>query len=225
MTQLPEDIIDRITALERRLKQLSTAVSARPVLTRLYGGSLQVTDPDGTAVVSVGTRSGQGYGVAVRRQSGEDALTVSGSGAQPLRIFDTDRREIFSDDVTTGGLARPWLPMLPPQDTAVVRWPQTTSTAFTTVARSYCVVWQPRMRLRMSTAAAPSTVGQVRVLVDGAAWGSVVTTGTTFDNTGPVTTDFGAKFGDYVTVEIQAKVTSGTGAVYAQPLMMHGTQS
>ncbi len=35
------------------------------------------------------------------------------SSLQPLRIYDNGSREIFSDDVNNGGLARPWLAMLP----------------------------------------------------------------------------------------------------------------
>ena len=33
MPQLPEDIIDRLTAMERRIQQLSTAVNTRPPAT------------------------------------------------------------------------------------------------------------------------------------------------------------------------------------------------
>jgi hypothetical protein len=154
MTQLPEDIIDRLTAMERRIRQLSTAVATRPA-----------------------------------------------------------------------PAARPLLAMLPPQDTDTARWPQTTSTAFTTIARSLCVVRQPRMRLYVATSAAGGTAGEVRVLVDGKVWGDVVAAGGAFDNTGLIAEDFRAKFGTYATVEIQARVTGGAGSVHAQPLMMYGTQS
>lgn len=115
--------------------------------------------------------------------------------------------------------------MLPPQDTSTTRWPQTNATGWSTVARSFNPVWQPRMRLHFLTAAASGVTGQVRVLVDGAQWGDPVTTPAAFDRTALVTEDFGARFGSLVKVEIQAVVTAGTGLVYAQPLMMYGTQS
>ncbi|MGW0361983.1 hypothetical protein [Streptomyces sp. NPDC002990] len=85
--------------------------------------------------------------------------------------------------------------------------------------------WQPRMRLYLYTAAGSGTTGQVRVLVDGVQWGDPVTTGAVFDRTALVAEDFNARFGSLLKVEIQAQVTTGTGVVYAQPLMMYGTQS
>jgi hypothetical protein len=44
MAQLPEDIIDRINAMERRIKQLSTAVGIRLTTTQaVAGAAIQVT--------------------------------------------------------------------------------------------------------------------------------------------------------------------------------------
>lgn len=237
MPQLPEDIIDRLTAMERRIQQLSTAVNTRPALDTVSGGvlkvksggSLSVEEPGGNQILGVGFWSATEYGMEIKRQSGKTALSIRNGSVnnydQAVRIFDAFNHEIFSCDVVTGGLARPWLAMLPPQDTSTVRWPQTNATAWTTVARSYNPLWQPRLRLYFTTAAAAGVTGQVRVLVDGVQWGDPVTTGTVFDRTALVTADFAARFGSLVKVEIQAMVTSGAGLVYAQPLMMYGTQS
>ncbi|MFE4260310.1 hypothetical protein [Streptomyces sp. NPDC056883] len=237
MPQLPEDIIDRLTAMERRIQQLSTAVNTRPALDTVTGGaltikdggSLSVEEPNGTRILGVGFWSATEYGLEIKRQSGKTALSirnaVTGTYDQAVRVFDAYGHEILSDDVVTGGLARPWLAMLPPQDLATARWPQTNATAWTTVARSFNPLWQPRLRVYCSTAAAAGVTGQVRILVDGVPWGDPVTTGTVFDRTAAVTDDFNARFGSLVKVEIQAMVTSGTGLVYAQPLMMYGTQS
>ncbi|MEU9159318.1 hypothetical protein AB0D29_03400 [Streptomyces sp. NPDC048424] len=237
MPQLPEDIIDRLTAMERRIQQLSTAVNTRPALNTVSGGevriadggSLSVVEPAGTKILGVGAWSPTEYGMEIKRQSGKTVLSVrnvvGGNYDQALRVFDAHNHEIVSDDVVTGGLARPWLAMLPPQDTSTTRWPQTNATGWTTVARSFNPVWQPRMRLHFLTAAASGVTGQVRVLVDGTQWGDPVTTPAAFDRTALVTEDFGARFGSLLKVEIQAMVTGGTGLVYAQPLMMYGTQS
>ena len=245
MPQLPEDIIDRLTQMERRIQQLSTAVNSRPALNKISKGTVEITDngaleitngsylavrpPDGgSAVFAVGAWEGDEYGLAIRRQTHSLALSVrngdgSSTSVQPLRIFDNDGREIFSDDVATGGLARPWLPMLPPQDSTVTRWPQTTATTYTTIAMSYNVVWQPRMRLLLNTKYSSGGGGYVQVLVNGAVWGTEVAAGADFDYSGPVSSDFTSAYGNLLKVEIQAKATAGT--VYANPVLMYGRQS
>ncbi|MFJ4711244.1 hypothetical protein [Streptomyces sp. NPDC088785] len=239
MPQLPEDIIDRLTQMERRIQQLSTAVNTRPALNTVQGGGVEITDggylyvrpPDGgPAVFAVGRWSGDEYGLAIRRQTGKLALAVfngdgSGTSQQPMRLYDSAEREIFSDDVISGGLARPWLNMLPPQDSAVARWPQTTSTSFVTIAMSYNVVWQPRMRLLMNTRAGTGAAGSVQVLVNGAKWGGTVPAGTDFDFSGPVSSAFDTAFGTLLKVEVQAMVTSASGTVYANPVLMYGRQT
>jgi hypothetical protein len=185
MPQLPEDIIDRLTAMERRIQQLSTAVNSRPALNKVAGGGVEITDGGWLHV-----------------------LPSSGGSA------------VFS--VGAGGLARPWLVMLPPQDTTVARWPQTTATAWTTIAVSQNPLWQPSMRLQVRSSASSGATGSVRVLVDGAEWGEPVPAGTDFDHTAAVTDDFDAALGNLLRVEIQATVTSASGTVYAQPQLMYG---
>lgn len=240
MPQLPEDIIDRLTQMERRIQQLSTAVNTRPPLNTVSGGGVEITDggylavrppSGGRSIFAVGAWDGDEFGVAMRRQTGKMALSLhngdgSSTSQQPLRIYDCADRELFSDDIAVGGLARPWLNMLPPQDTMVTHWPQTTTTsAFTTIAMSYNVIWQPSMRLLVNTRASSGAAGQVQVLVNGVQWGSVVSAGSDYDHTGPISDDFTSVYNTLVKVEIQAKVTSASGTVYASPILMHGRQS
>ncbi|MFF3498583.1 hypothetical protein [Streptomyces sp. NPDC003247] len=237
MPQLPEDIIDRLTQMERRIQQLSTAVNNRPALNRIAGDAVEITDGgslvvrppgNGPAVFRVGAWGGDEYGMAIRRQTGSLVASLyNGDGLstslQPLRIFDNGGREVFADDVNNGGLARPWLPMLPPQDSTVTRWPQTTATAYTTIAMSYNVVWQPKMRLLVHTKASSGGAGSVQVLVNGNPWGTAVTAGSNFDYMGLISDDFPSVWGTLLKVEIQALATAGT--VYANPVLMYGRQS
>ncbi|MER5433886.1 hypothetical protein [Streptomyces sp. NPDC002588] len=247
MPQLPEDIIDRLTQMERRIQQLSTAVNSRPALNTITGGEVKISDgtlkvtDGGTFLVQrpnsddpmfrVGSWKDAEYGLEIHRQTGSLAMTLfNGDGTagslQPLRIYDNGNREIFSDDVNSGGVARPWLAMLPPQDTTQTRWPQTAATAWTTIALSYNPIWQPKMRLRLSTGVSSGGSGQVRVLVSGAQWGPTVTAGSEFDYTDAVAADFATVFApsaNAVKVEIQAIATAGT--VYATPVLMYGRQS
>jgi len=246
MPQLPEDIIDRLTQMERRIQQLSTAVNTRPALNTITGGEVEIKDgtlkvtDGGTLLVQrpgstdtmfrVGSWKDAEYGLEIHRQTGSLAMTLfngdgTASSLQPLRIYDNGSREIFSDDVNNGGLARPWLAMLPPQDTTQSRWPQTSSTAWVTIALSYNPVWQPKLRLRLNTAVSPGATGQVRVLVNSAAWGPTVSAGTEFDWTDLISTDFAAVHTTTLKVEIQAAVTSTSGIVYANPVLMHGRQT
>ncbi|MEU0401660.1 hypothetical protein ABZ318_15735 [Streptomyces sp. NPDC006197] len=209
MPQLPEDIVDRLNQMERRLKALSTAVNTRPPLNEVADGQLTVkrTNADGSTA-------------PVLQMGASTPSTVR----PVIRIFDGYSHEIFADDILTGGLARPWLQLLPPMDQNQARWPSTTSTTFTSIAQSFNPVWQPKMRLTMYTKASSGATGQVKVLVDGVQFGPVVTAGQTFDHTGPVSTDIQNKFGKLMTVEIHALASSG-GTVYAQPVLMYGTQT
>ncbi|MFI6419983.1 hypothetical protein ACIBG6_21605 [Streptomyces sp. NPDC050842] len=235
MPQLPEDIIDRLTQMERRIQALSTAVNTRPAMNEVTDGALNVKLPNGTSVLQVGKwdedPEKSEYGLAMRRQTGELAIALyNGSGSdttkQVLRLYDSYLHEIFSDDISAGGLARPWLAMLPPQDVTYTRWPQTTSTAWTTIARSYNPVWQPRMRLQMETrVTGTGATGEVKVVVDSATqFGGTVAAGSLFDVTDTLVSDMTTRFGTTAKIEIQARVV-GTGTVYAKPMLMYGTQS
>ncbi|GAA3374271.1 hypothetical protein GCM10020367_37510 [Streptomyces sannanensis] len=230
MPQLPEDIIDRLTQMERRIQALSTAVNTRPALNEIRDGALTVKLPNGTAALQVGKWNGEEYGFAVRRQTGETALSLyngngSGTSKQVLRLYDAYNHEIVSDDVNSGGLARPWLQMLPPQSLGTPQWAQTTSTTWSPISRSVNPIWQPRMRLAIYTRVSSGATGQVRVLVDGTPWGPVVNAGAPFDHTNLIVPDITTRFSSSVTVEIQAMVTSASGTVSAQPYLMHGLQS
>ncbi|MFF2777864.1 hypothetical protein ACFVU3_23460 [Streptomyces sp. NPDC058052] len=211
MALLPEDIIDRLIQMERRINALSTAVNTRPPLTEITNGSL-----------------------ALKRQTGPEdppvlvaQLTTPGpGGSKPvLRVNDAYGHEVLSDDIVTGGLARPWLPMLPPQDMASANWPATSATTWTTIAQSQNPIWQPKMRLRMYTRVSSGAAGQIRVMVGGVPFGPTVTAGGVFDHTDLVTTTMQADFGKDLNVEIHAMVTSTTGTVYAKPVLMHGRQT
>jgi hypothetical protein len=182
MTQLPEDIIDRLAQMDRRVRQLAKAVGVRRAITTIGGTAIRILDGNGATILA---------------------------------------------DAAAGGLSRPWLTMLPPQEADHTRWPQTNATVWTRIAHSSNVVWQPNLRLVLATYAAASTAGQIQVLVGGVPFGPVVTAGSSFDYSGPVagSGDFKDMFGTVLDFEIQAQVTSGTGAVYAQPQLMYGFES
>ncbi|KOG14525.1 MULTISPECIES: hypothetical protein [Streptomyces] len=196
MALLPENIIDRLVQMERRIQALSTAVNTRPPLNEIRPIPPENPPPNPPTPKPV------------------------------LRVFDAYNHELFADDIATGGLARPWLQLMPPVDHVnVAKWPSTTSTSFTAIAMSFNPVWQPKMRLSMYTKASSGATGQVKVMVDGQPFGPTVNAGQVFDYTGLLPVDLPNKFGKVMTVEIHAVVTSASGTVYAQPVSMYGTQT
>ncbi|MEU4062166.1 hypothetical protein AB0F25_06975 [Streptomyces wedmorensis] len=197
MALLPENIVDRLVQMERRIQALSTAVNTRPPLNEIRPVPPTNPPPNPPAPKPV------------------------------LRVFDGYNHELFADDIATGGLARPWLQLMPPVDHVnVAKWPSTTNTAaFTPIAQSFNPVWQPKMRLMMYTKVSSGASGQVKVMVDGQQFGPTVTAGQSFDHTGLLPVDLPTKFGKVMTVEIHAMVTSASGTVYAQTVSMYGTQT
>ncbi|MFJ3900431.1 hypothetical protein [Streptomyces sp. NPDC090025] len=143
---------------------------------------------------------------------------------RPLfRIFDGYDHEIFADDIMTGGLARPWLQLMPPLPSDTAKWPSTTSATFVTIARCSNPIWQPKMRIAINTTASSGATGQVRVLVDGTQFGPTVTAGVTFDHLGLLPGDMKTRFGQTMNIEIQAQASGGT--VSAQTVLIHGAQT
>ncbi|WKK26885.1 hypothetical protein QZH56_15565 [Streptomyces olivoreticuli] len=162
----------------------------------------------------------------MKRQDGSQAMSIrlgtDETIPQPVRLFDAKGTVIWADDVRTGGIAYPWLGLLPPQNSnPAASWPKTDSTQFVRVANSFNAIWQPKIRLFLHTVADSGTGGEVRVLVNDRAWGPAVRAGDSFDHT-----DFtSAEIGSVVEVAIEARRTSGTGSVYAQPKMFYGCQT
>lgn len=239
VAQVPLDILDRLRTLEDRLRQVEGRAQIRPAMNEVLGGditvgeggSFTVNDIDGSLLFKVGkitpnhVDGSEQRGFLVAREDGTLAMALytAGPERQGFRMYDGLGNTIFSEDVTTGGLAYPWLSMLPPQDTASARWPQTQAATFTTMAVSYNYRHQPKLRVFMPTLVDGGTAGQVRVLVGGVAWGPTVSAGATFDNTDffPAGVAQDAQFD----ITVQGQRTSGTGSLYAQVQMLYQTQT
>ncbi|RLU85892.1 hypothetical protein CTZ27_26360 [Streptomyces griseocarneus] len=234
MAAVPLDLLDRIRELERQVRELAGRAQTRPAMDQVTkgnvrigeGGSLGVFSPSGAQILGVGSWGNGEYGISIKRQDGTAALTIrngtTDGQAQPLRLFDSRGKEIWADDVATGGIAYPYLSLLPPQPVNSAYWPKTDQPEFTTIAQSFNSIWQPKIRLFAHTGADAGTSGEVRVLVNDQPWGPAVRApGGTFDYTGLT----GAAPGALVEIRIEARRTSGTGAVYALPKMLYGRQT
>ncbi|MGJ5826715.1 hypothetical protein [Streptomyces ossamyceticus] len=128
MPYVPQDVLDRIAALEREVRQLRGRAQMRPALNQVLngdvvigeGGRLFVRDPDGTAVFETGQSPSVGdYFTTLRRDTGALALTIGANSypdddapTQMVRVWDRNRNVIVMDDYYSDEfLGRPWIPV------------------------------------------------------------------------------------------------------------------
>ncbi|MCX4987115.1 hypothetical protein [Streptomyces sp. NBC_00572] len=237
MAAIPQDLLDRVRALENRLRMLEGRANIRPAMDQVLngdvvvgeGGALAVLHPSGPTAFRVGELFAQTheYGMVVRRDDGSIALSLyrgvenPNTVPQALRIVDADGAEIFAEDTVAGGIARPYIPLPVPQEENTTKWPSTTSTSFTTVGRSNGIIQQPRARVYAQVTASGGATAQVQFRVNG----TVVATGTAGQ---PLLATFAIPsyaFGMNAEFELQARVSSGTGTAYAQTRYLYGFQS
>lgn len=234
----PTDIIDRIRALERQIRDLSGRVNIRPALNTIVGGSvtikeggsLVVQDTSGDNVLSIGRISPDLNGepqmaTVIRRMDGSLAFAVwsgNNTGLQPVRIYDKNSQMVFADDVTAGGLAVPYLPLPLPVASGFAGFFNTTATAWTTVALSIGYFHHPRMYISVGMTFGASTTGRCRVLIDNVEVAVFSATGSgTYDI--PSWDWQGAPQAKVITFQMIRD--TGASTVYAQPRSMYGRQS
>lgn len=122
MAAIPQDILDRIRALEREVRTLTGRANIRPALNEITngpvkiaeGGSLEVWAPDGTGIFGVGALWDGAYGVQIQRSDGTLAYQVGGSGegSNMVRTFSRSGSVILMDDYYSPEfLGRPWMPI------------------------------------------------------------------------------------------------------------------
>ncbi|MFM9613921.1 hypothetical protein [Streptomyces niveiscabiei] len=134
MPYVPQDLLDRITSLEREVRQLRGRAQIRPALNTIThgtvtigeGGQLFVREPGGNVVFGVGQTPQGDWAIALSREDGTAALSVGGNAdatsRQMIRMWSRDTtapdRVIVMDDAYSGRfLGRPSMP-IPMQSTA-----------------------------------------------------------------------------------------------------------
>ncbi|MDW4905102.1 hypothetical protein RB628_07005 [Streptomyces sp. ADMS] len=128
MAYVPQDVLDRLAALEREVRTLRGRAQMRPALNEVLngdvvigeGGRLILRDPDGTAVFETGQSASVGdYYTAMRRDSGQVAFAIGANSypdddapRQMVRMWDRNRNVIVMDDYYSDEfLGRPWMPV------------------------------------------------------------------------------------------------------------------
>ncbi|MFJ7902367.1 hypothetical protein ACIQ6V_18055 [Streptomyces sp. NPDC096198] len=128
MAAVPQDLLDRIRALERQVRELTGRAQMRPALNKVLngdvvigeGGRLIATAPNGRRIFMTGQTAAGDWAVGIARPTdGTAALTVGDEDAkgagQMIRIWNRDpglRDVIVMDDAFSERfLGRPWMPI------------------------------------------------------------------------------------------------------------------
>lgn len=147
MPYVPQDVLDRIAALEREVRQLRGRAQMRPALNQVLngdvvigeGGQLIAKTPGGIRTFVVGQTPEGDWGVGLGREQGTAALTVGDdvlTNAQMVRMWSRSGEVIVMDDAWADGfLGRPSMP-IPMQPTSGRETSNTeTTTAWTGATR------------------------------------------------------------------------------------------
>ncbi|WP_175409936.1 hypothetical protein [Streptomyces sp. TRM64462] len=237
MPALPEDLLDLIRELQRRVHRLSTAAVTRPALNTISGGDVTITDggrlmvkdETGDTLMHIGgitphTDGSPQQGVLIRREDGSLAFGIYGGDTQALTIWDRFGKIVVADDTVTGGLARPYVPIpLYPAPTPV------TSTVWTRVLQGGMYLQHPRLAVGLWVQADADTTVEARVRYL-AADGSTLQLGETATATGSAFTQLivaphGQPTFSWSNLYIEGRRTSGTGSAAVGALFAEGRQS
>ncbi|WP_432194712.1 hypothetical protein [Streptomyces sp. bgisy027] len=199
MAYVPQDLLDRVAALEREVRTLRGRAQMRPALNQILngrvvigeGGTLEVLAPNGTGLFGVG-EFGPFYnhvdgtpqqGVVMQREDGSTAFTVRavpsvlGIDTQTVAIWDRAGHGVLSDDSASGlGLGSPALP-LPfqslPRGREVITSDTFQNAWFASIQRH-----NPVATVHLEFAAAPGSKCEVKVqyrLASESSWTDVAT--------------------------------------------------
>ncbi|MCQ9706594.1 hypothetical protein [Streptomyces sp. BSP1] len=228
MAFVPQDVLDRIAALEREVRQLRGRAQMRPALNQILNGDVRIGEggrliaeaANGNTIFMTGQDGEGDWAVGLGRSStGRVALTVgdeyNGSGAgQMVRTWSRSGKVIMMDDAWCDWmLGRPWIPF-PLYPTAQQGYEAGTSWTYawagTAPAQNAVAV------IKFSTIS--SHGGQVRVTyVQG---GTSRTLGTWTIPSGATWVDRtvtqpldGADWGEEVTFQIEHRNSNSAGAI------------
>ncbi|MFG2330583.1 hypothetical protein ACGFMM_13220 [Streptomyces sp. NPDC048604] len=237
MPALPEDLLDLIRELQRRVHRLSTAAVTRPALNTISGGDVTITgggrlmvkDKAGNSLLHIGGISAHAdgtpqQGVLMRREDGSLAFGIYGPDTQFLSVWDRFGSIVVADDTQTGGLARPYVPIpMYPSPTPV------TSASWTRVLQGGMYLQHPRLAVGVWVQADTGTTVEARVrylAADGSTvqlGGDVSATGQSF--TEALVAPHGQPTFSWSNLFVEGRRVSGTGAAAVGVLFAEGRQS
>ncbi|MGP3687364.1 hypothetical protein ACTVZO_22125 [Streptomyces sp. IBSNAI002] len=127
MAAVPQDLLDRVRDLERRVRELAGRAQMRPALTEIMHGDVRIGEggrlitqaPGGNVVFESGQAPQGDWGVKLAREDGSNALTVGydySTTSQMIHIWSRDtaaknRILVMDDFYSDRFLGRPWIPL------------------------------------------------------------------------------------------------------------------
>jgi hypothetical protein len=235
------DLAQRLARLERNLlavtSQLAQAFSATQsdgsvglsiqqqlsnagaTVTTWYQGPNTARDPNSglhQALLYIGQLvvggSASTSGVIAFRPNGKQIMVL---GAGGFGLKDAQETLLIAPDETAGwGIATPWIPLPPLQNSDTSKWPATTSSAWTTIAIGNAYIQHGKIRWNGFGFAPTGVTGKFRLLVNGQQYGSVFTaTGGFVAIAEDITLPAGSNWQAGWEIDLQAQVFAGTGTV------------
>jgi hypothetical protein len=248
MAQRVKELEDRIRRLETARSGNAMTVDGPPGITISNGGGIRIEDggtfqlrtPADHKVLFAGTieipdGSGRTQQIfQVNRDDGSPAFVLADLGTTPghphmqaLVWIDRAGNVIFADDTDGGaGLARPYLPagvfaeITPPTVT-------TSSGSYQAMHWADCFEQNPKVTASVLVQTSAGTAGQIRLTTGPDQIGSVVSipAGSFGQFTIPAAPWPNFIYEARVTVQLEARVTSGPGTIGVRPLSIWGVQT
>ena len=186
------------------------------------GGSMLANDLQGRQYAYVGGLSSQGFGCLLTRLNGQAALVFADDDAlaeavQRLRLFDSNGKPLITEDASGSGAAWPLAP-IPFAGMSYPTWDSNNTIGWVTVASALTYKSSARLYAVANHIADGTAAGEVRLLANGSQLGPTATVA----NLAMGQTTFGTPaalpgaIGDPITLELQARNTSGSGKTYAR---------
>jgi len=252
---IPKSAVDMAAVIGDLQRRLSALETARPLESAVIGkggiriedgGSITVLDQTSAATVfyvgRLGFASPPAGGAVdqmvttLARQDGGAALQLADLNTTPghtfrqaLQWFDPAGNVVVADDTLGSGvgLARPHLNLGPLANLDLNTWPKTSAGAWTTISECFVERQNPQLTWAIYLYAAAATTVQFRFMLNGSQIGTTQTvsnnTFSLWNDTKPI--DGSIAFGTAPLLELQAQVTAGAGAGYAQQLLLQGAGS
>lgn len=203
----------KIRALEKRKTIGRASLSPGDNIT-VIGGQLRVYDTLGNLIGFLGTTAGGETGFFVQRADGTSSFYAWTSGGGFAAMFDRASNYVVTDDATSGqGLARPYVPLGSFVDNSAPTR-STMSTSWTTLQTLSGYKQHPKITMQVLVQTGTGTTGDVRVVdqngVQVGATQSIAAAALEYR------TIQGALAGAHmlgVSLNLQARVTSGVGAI------------
>lgn len=225
------DLGDWIASVELRLKTLAGRSQIRPPSSGTVaedvlvgpGRRLAVRTADGTADQVLLGQDGPQRVARFYRTDGTLALSVATATAAPqaVTLWDVHGAPVIADDPLGGGLARPYIPWMPaparPAD-----WYATSAAIFEDIVRFTVYKTNPRGLVAIGHLADTGTAGEVRITVAGDPVGTATAV---TDVQGAIVIgpfDLPGAHEAQVEIRVQARVTTGAGAVRIAALTASG---